>query len=149
MIVVMLPYSIISQFVEDDRENVVISRKLFRLLLSGYLRSLPFDEQAYLAANPDVDAAIHRGELDSSEDHFVNVGFFEGRDTGGSEFDEKWYLKNNPDVAASVRRGDWVSGKDHWQMVGRAEFRAPSKAFVAIYDTWRAFLSPDNTKRND
>lgn len=136
----MIPYSVLSPLAEESSAHVTISKTLFRFLISEYLKSLPFDEKAYLETNPDVDAAVHRGELKSGEEHFLYTGFFEGRETGSTEFDEKWYLKNNPDVVASVRRGDWTTGKEHWLAMGRAELRAPSRALVPLYDTWRQFL---------
>ncbi len=136
----MIPYSVLSPLAQDNGANVIISKTLFRFLISEYLKSLPFDEKAYLETNPDVDAAVHRGELQSGAEHFFYTGFFEGRETGGNEFDEKWYLKNNPDVVASVRRGDWTTGREHWLAVGRTELRAPCRALVPLYDTWRQFL---------
>lgn len=38
-----------------------------------------FDEKGYLAAIPDVDAAVRSGQLASGRDHFTRHGSFEGR----------------------------------------------------------------------
>ena len=38
-----------------------------------------FEEEGYLAANPDVRAAVKAGLLSSGEEHFNGVGFGEGR----------------------------------------------------------------------
>ena len=47
--------------------------------------SVVFDEQAYLAANPDVANAIADGSFQgSARDHFEQFGKAEGRDTGAS-----------------------------------------------------------------
>jgi len=126
---------------KKEGNSVTIPESLFRFLMAEYLRYLPFNEAAYLRTNPDVDIAIHKGDIPSGKDHFAVSGYFEERDTGGSEFDEKWYLKHNEDVAASVRKGEWNSARDHWMMVGRAEFRAPCREQVALYDAWRAHLT--------
>lgn len=136
----MIPYSVLSPLAEENGKQVIISKTLFRFLMSEYLKSFPFDEKSYLEINPDVDAAVHRGELKNGREHFLYTGFFEGREAGSIEFDEKWYLKNNPDVMASVRRGDWTTGKEHWLAVGRVELRAPCQTMVSLYDTWRQFL---------
>ena len=138
---IVILYSSVKRLTKTENGKVIIPEDVFKFLITSYLKTVPFDEAAYLRANPDVDAAIHRGELKSGHDHFIQVGFFEGRDTDGKEFDEKWYLKNNPDVAASVLRGEWTNGKMHWLNVGRAELRAPSKALEPVYDTWRGFCA--------
>lgn len=51
----------------------------------GLLHSL-FDESAYLAAHPDVAAAVARGDVRSGWDHYQRFGQQEGRDTGTPHF---------------------------------------------------------------
>ncbi|GBQ34328.1 MAG: hypothetical protein JJK57_09720 [Komagataeibacter hansenii] len=143
----MIPYSVVESSIKRQDNAVIIPEAMFRFLITEYLRSLPFDEAAYLKANPDVDAAIHRDEFSSGKEHFTRIGFFEGRDAGGDEFDEKWYLKNNRDVASSVNRGDWSSGEEHWQRIGRNELRAPCRAQVPLYDIWHAFLKSGQNRQ--
>lgn len=41
-----------------------------------------FDEATYLRQNPDVAAAVARGQIRSGYDHYLNWGFGEGRATG-------------------------------------------------------------------
>ena len=50
------------------------------------LGSNSFDEQAYLDANPDVAAAVQRGELGSGLDHWNRWGQNEGRTLGASPY---------------------------------------------------------------
>lgn len=38
-----------------------------------------FDEAKYLLANPDVAKAVHNGEFNSGEEHYVKFGLLEGR----------------------------------------------------------------------
>jgi hypothetical protein len=85
-----------------------------------------FDQQAYLAANPDVAAAIANGTMDSAFGHFERHGQGEGR----GFFDEQAYLAANPDVAAAVASGGG-SGIEHYQTYGALEGREAHIAPVA------------------
>ncbi|PWC40449.1 hypothetical protein TSO352_01055 [Azospirillum sp. TSO35-2] len=42
-------------------------------------RRLPFDEEAYLTANPDVRSAVLAGNFPDGYSHFVQYGMAEGR----------------------------------------------------------------------
>ncbi len=95
-----------------------------------------FDTAYYLAANPDVAAAISDGHFRSAYDHYLTAGRVEGRRYASSKptrtpvpsdspFDEAWYLRTFPDVAAAVSRGECLSGYDHWLDMGRSEGRPP------------------------
>jgi hypothetical protein len=83
----------------------------------------PFVEQLYLDQNPDVAAAVQRGEFASGLQHFQLNGQAEGRQFGASSNDEKLYLAQNPDVAAAVARGEFTSGLQHFQLHGQKEGR--------------------------
>ena len=84
-----------------------------------------FDEQFYLAQNPDVAAAIQAGWLDSAYAHYEAWGAAEGRNANVL-FDEQWYLSRNTDVAAAIDQGWLLNGYTHYQLWGWAEGRAPS-----------------------
>jgi len=47
--------------------------------LSGATVSTAFNEQAYLAANPDVAAAVAEGRMESGYHHYMTFGQYEGR----------------------------------------------------------------------
>jgi hypothetical protein len=49
---------------------------VIRLFLERY----PVDEVWYRDVYPDVDAAIRAGDMESASIHFIEHGFFEGRD---------------------------------------------------------------------
>ena len=51
----------------------------------GGINSL-FNEQGYLLANPDVGAAVGRGEVPSGWDHYVRFGQHEGRNPGAVHY---------------------------------------------------------------
>ncbi|MGK7904275.1 MAG: Ig-like domain-containing protein, partial [Hormoscilla sp.] len=82
-----------------------------------------FDEEFYLAQNPDVAAAVERGEFSSGFEHFQLFGLAEGRLPAPIAFDEGFYLAQNPDVAAAVAAGVFVNGLQHYLLFGQAEGR--------------------------
>lgn len=91
--------------------------------------SLPlgFNEAQYLAANPDVAAAVADGRFATGWAHFQGYGYAEVRTTS-SLFDIDWYLARNPDVAAAVSQGT-MTALSHFMAYGWREGRDPSSAF--------------------
>jgi hypothetical protein len=100
-----------------------------------------FDEDLYLLANPDVAAAVQRGEISSGAVHYNQFGIAEGRpilplslEIGGLNmadfFDETFYLDQHPDVREVVAQGSLANGFEHFLRFGLAEGRNPS----AYYD---------------
>ena len=86
----------------------------------------PWNEALYLAVNPDVTAAIARGEFKSGLEHYQLAGRAEHR-LGGfvpSTWNEARYLKIYPDVAAAAARGEFLSGYHHYLVAGNAEGRS-------------------------
>lgn len=86
-----------------------------------------FDEKSYLEQNPDVAAAVARGEI-TAADHWEQFGRKEGRKgayraTPMAPFDAEAYLKENPDVAAAVARGE-TTAEEHFVKYGQNEGRA-------------------------
>lgn len=88
---------------------------------------LGFSEAQYLAANPDVAAAVADGRFASGWAHYQAYGYAEVRTTS-SLFDIDWYLTHNPDVAAAVSQGV-VTALSHYMAYGWREGRDPSSAF--------------------
>ncbi|MCC7260586.1 MAG: cadherin repeat domain-containing protein, partial [Alphaproteobacteria bacterium] len=86
-----------------------------------------FDTQFYLSANPDVAQMIEDGVIASAAEHFITIGFGEGR-SPSSFFDVHFYLTANPDVAAAVEAGQ-TSAFEHFLDHGGSELRAPSPFF--------------------
>lgn len=86
-----------------------------------------FDEEHYLAENPDVAAAVESGAIESGMAHYEKYGKSEGRDPNAG-FDEVYYLDNNPDVADAVESGAISSGFEHYQKYGAEENRLPSES---------------------
>jgi len=86
-----------------------------------------FDEQGYREANPDVDAAIQRGDLDSGYQHYLIWGWKEGR-APSAWFDSQAYLADNPDVAAAG-----VEPLGHYLQYGYAEGRVIAPADTGLW----------------
>jgi hypothetical protein len=82
-------------------------------------------EELYLAVNPDVAAAIARGEVKSGYEHYQLAGRSERRQGGSipAYWDEAGYLKANPDVATAVKAGSFLSGYHHYLAAGQKEGR--------------------------
>lgn len=94
---------------------------LVRSLISG----LKVDQAWYLEHYDDVAGAIARGAVASSQEHFVNDGYLEGRMPFPIAVDEQWYLQQNPDVAEGIRGGSVASAQEHFEQSGYREGRRP------------------------
>lgn len=79
-----------------------------------------FNEAAYLAANPDVAAAVAAGVFSSGLQHYELFGQAEHRNPN-THFNEQLYLLENIDVAAAVEKGIFSSGIEHFEKFGYRE----------------------------
>jgi hypothetical protein len=125
-----------------DTKHITISRALFDFLLQTALATADFDEEAYLAANPEVKLHIERTGSITPNQHFVGYGYFEGRKGALPKVDEQWYLSTYRDVAAAVANGQVSSAREHFELVGAAEGRAPSQEYVDVANQWKKLLRP-------
>jgi hypothetical protein len=91
------------------------------------LRGVAFDEKWYLSTYTDVAEAVKAGAYKSGRQHFIEVGYFEGRRPCDFEVDEKWYLENNPDVVDGINKGDIKSARRHFNEHGYEEGRFPAE----------------------
>ncbi|MFB2939055.1 hypothetical protein ACE1B6_27700 [Aerosakkonemataceae cyanobacterium BLCC-F154] len=82
-----------------------------------------FDEQSYLANNPDVKSAVAQGFFASGLQHFQLIGLTEGRTAVSPFWDEQRYLNANPDVRTAVNNGVFASGLQHYILFGETEGR--------------------------
>lgn len=85
-----------------------------------------FNESFYLAMNPDVRAAVERGDIDARS-HFNQWGRAEAR-AASPLFNPADYLAQNPDVKEAVELG-LITAYDHFQNYGIKEGRAPFSGF--------------------
>ncbi|QDG77283.1 DUF4347 domain-containing protein [Labrenzia sp. PHM005] len=91
-----------------------------------------FNEAAYLAANPDVAAAVSAGTFASGAEHYATYGKGEGR-VADLVFDAEFYLADNADVAAAVAAGAFASASEHYELNGYKENRSVNPLFDADY----------------
>jgi hypothetical protein len=96
-------------------------QKIIRILLSA----VEVDEVFYLSRNPDVADGIRAGSIRSARAHFVDHGYFEGRQPYRIEVDEKWYLETHRDLPASLAGGEYATGQEHFDGPGYSEGRPP------------------------
>lgn len=96
--------------------------------IGGITLSAIYDENYYLSQYSDIAAAVELGTLSSGFQHFVNVGYLEGRNPS-LYYNEGVYLRTNSDVRAAVEAGDFSSGLQHFLLFGHAENRTASNFF--------------------
>jgi len=136
------PYKLILKHLDPGPEgvhDVTVPRRLLDFLLRRLLEHAEFDEMQYLRCNPDVATAIRRKEMQSGREHFIQVGYFEGR-AGGTPVQEDWYLARNPDVAAAKRVGKVKSAEMQYRIAGASEWRQPNPRSAIDVDAWKNVL---------
>ncbi len=110
-----------------------------------------FNESAYLAANPDVAAAVKSGAYTSGWQHWVSNGQAELRllaptDSHYSTFNEAAYLAANKDVAAAVNAGTYATAWQHYINNGLAEGRQFATAPAGYNEAAYLDANPDVAK---
>lgn len=124
-----------SDRVEGVEVLLLGNRTYFTSPLSTSLLSNPVDETLYLAANPDIAAAVRVGALTSGAAHWTAYGRAEGR-APSPFFDAAYYAGHNEDLSAAFGQ-DVARLLEHWLNYGIVEGRAASplfdpKAYLAL-----------------
>ena len=101
-----------------------------------------WDEQGYLAANPDVAALVAEGKVQNGFEHYRSAGFFEFRVGGFPAWNESEYLADNPDVVPLIGQGLFASGYEHYVRQGKAEGRRKGLGMRWIEETY-LLANPD------
>lgn len=114
---------------------------MLELLLRLLIVRAGFDEADYLARNPDVGAAVKAGKIRSGHEHFLTVGYLEGRRGGCPVVDENYYVGAYADVARAVAKGELAGAADHYITSGAQEWRVPSADAALAVAAWRKALS--------
>jgi hypothetical protein len=125
----------------NDASEVKIPLELLKFLLQTALVSSEFNEAGYLAANPDVAAAVRAGAIANARLHYIGFGYLEGRQGATPPVDERWYLATYPDVAEAVRTGQVGSAAEHFEIVGASEGRSPNPRQAEAALRWKRALS--------
>src|ERR1700691_5088548 len=95
-------------------------------VIAAVRRMLPavtVDETWYLTRYPDVAEAVRTGSRKSAQAHFVEDGYFEGRQPFAHELDEEWYLSTYNDIAQGIEAGEISSALEHYDQHGYHEGR--------------------------
>jgi hypothetical protein len=121
--------------------QVTVSNRVLRLLIEAAVGAQPFEETAYLRANPDVARSVRDGKCSSPRAHYAELGFFEDRPPIKAGFDEDWYLDRYPDIKRAVAAGDCRSAYEHYCGAGVREWRSPNKAAEADIYRWHQAIS--------
>ncbi|MBD1814113.1 calcium-binding protein [Microcoleus vaginatus DQ-U2] len=85
-----------------------------------------FDENTYLAQNPDLAAFVRTANnpnapFASGLDHFIQFGYEQGRTRVSPDYDEDFYLKRYPKITPFVENGIFKSGFQHFVKFGANE----------------------------
>ena len=142
----VIPYKVIcralvSSSKQTDSGCTPIALAVIRCLLKDAISIMPFDEEAYLDSNPDVAAAIRRGEINSAHAHYISDGYFEDREGANQIFDELWYVRHYSDVAKAIKTGAWLTGRHHYNNDGIFEWRSPNQNALLDVERWRNLLT--------
>jgi len=97
-----------------------------------------FDEQTYLAQNPDIASLVRTANnpnapFTSGLDHFIQFGYEEGRTRVSPEYDEAFYLANNRDLQPFIQNGTFKNGYQHFIEFGIKDGRFGTSFFEPEY----------------
>ena len=97
-----------------------------------------FDEQTYLAQNPDIAPLVRtlnnpNAPFASGIDHFIQLGYEQGRTQVSPDYDEAFYLANNQDLVPFIQNGTFKNGYQHFIQFGAKEGRFGTSFFESEY----------------
>jgi hypothetical protein len=128
----------------NSKSKIAIDARLLRGLIQAIVARMPFSEEFYLRAYPDVAEAHRAGTIPDPQRHFVDVGFFEGRCGTPPPVDEAFYTSYYKDVGQAVTRGDIASAAEHYLRQGAGEGRLPNRQIKPEVDAWMAILRDES-----
>ena len=120
--------------------KVPVSVPALRKLLGVLVSALPFDEDFYATAYPDLAKARDSGAIADLRTHFVEHGYFEGRLGTKPYVDDAFYKRMYPDIALAIANGKIDSALDHYIRTGAAEGRFASPADMQACKHWEQLL---------
>ena len=98
-----------------------------------------FDEDTYLAGNPDLAPFVRtvnpNAPFATGLDHFIQFGYDEGqrRTQVSPEYNENFYLANNSELQPFIQNGTFKSGYQHFVQFGAKEGRFGTSFFEPEY----------------
>jgi hypothetical protein len=123
------PFEILKSYLTletvDGELKASCTYETFIEMLRRVIVGVQVDAEWYRVRYPDIAEAIDQGIVASPQRHFVDDGYFEGRQPFEIKVDERYYLTANPGVADFVRRGLLADGQQHFDENGYQEGRLP------------------------
>lgn len=123
------PFDSVKRLVEISNvkgvPRVSMSYEQFVQMVRMLLGAVELSEAWYASAYPDIGQAVQDGIVASGRRHFIDDGYFEGRQPFAMQVDEAWYLQQYPDVAEGIRAGHIESAQAHFDKDGYQEGRLP------------------------
>ena len=112
-------------------------RKKIKQIPRSFLRF--FDQESYLAVNPDIKEALLQDHYKSALEHFIESGYDEvkeGKRQIGKAFpliSELEYAQANPDVKKAYEEGELSSPFTHFIHFGYTEFLKGERRWPGVY----------------
>jgi len=145
----LVPYPVFAELCQNTDDTITLPKAVFKHLVTLALENSSFDEDAYLAKNPDVSAAIRRGSFESAQFHYAHFGYFENRSGAGFEVDDFYYRTINSDVDRAIESGQWASATNHYEKKGIFEWRSPNEAVEDTVASWQALFKSTRDAAGD
>jgi hypothetical protein len=98
-----------------------VEREVFVSLIKNIIRAVAVDAEWYCRAYPAASEMIRSGRFASASDHYVQVGYFEGKLPFEITVDEDWYISRYKHVRNGIALGRATSAKDHFLRIGYGE----------------------------
>ena len=124
----------------NGRGKVAIDARLLRRIVQSVVARLPFSAEFYAASYPDIAAAAAAGQIPDLHSHYVETGYFEGRQGAPPVLDEAYYCGAYQDVAAAIGEGQVATADDHYLQSGAAEGRVPAAVLADEIALWMSVL---------
>ncbi len=124
----------------DEADSVQIPLKFFKLLIQNAIAAEHFDEDLYLRTYLDVNTAIEDKGFDSAAQHYLAVGYFEGRRNPTATFDEQWYINNYSNIFEEITENSLAGALDHYLTIGMQDGYAPNQKCFEEMKLWKQVL---------
>lgn len=129
----------------ECKGKVAIEIDLLRLILEEVAKNLLFEQDFYLMTYPDVYDLYRDGRIEDLHQHFIKIGFYEGRLPADPHVDEVFYRTEYPDIEIAATSGDLPLIAQHYVEFGAEEGRCPNAKIKARMRRWRSALEDDIT----
>ena len=131
----------------DDNSTVQVPLRFLKMLLQISSAAEQFDESLYVNNFNDVASAIKAGTFVSGAQHYLAVGYFEGRRNPNVPLDESWYIENYEGVFSQISSYGLSSVMDHYLTIGMKNGYAPNAKAHEELRFWMEMLEPADSSK--